>query len=179
MNAQCKRQWQGSASHAQGKRFEVMIEEGCRYYARQGIAQIEKTPEPMRVIRSLGEGRFVACFEKAAQPDYKGVLASGKAVIFEAKSTHTGKFAQDRVTLEQAERLDAYQRMGAVCFVLLLFDGTGIYRVPWAVWKEMKGHFGRKYVSPEHLKEYVIGLSPRGTIDFLSGLHSREEKHEL
>ena len=103
--AKLRRSYQGAVSRAQGAQFEQAIAGACDLYREKGMADIEKTPEPMRPIKRLAEGRFVAIFEKQAQPDYKGTLAGGQAVMFEAKSTATDRITQDRVTEDQAERL--------------------------------------------------------------------------
>ena len=82
---------QGMVNRAQGKLFEERIDAALAYYDRLGVASVEKTPEPMRPLKRLSEGRFVAVFEKPAQPDYKGTLQGGRAVVFEAKHTTTGQ----------------------------------------------------------------------------------------
>ena len=62
----------GKASRLTGNLFEQMIDQTCIWYAEQGIAVIEKTPEPMRPISKPNRaGQFQACFIKQAQPDYK------------------------------------------------------------------------------------------------------------
>lgn len=80
-------QYRGAVARAQGKRFESYIDASLKYYQQQGLAIVEKTPEPMRPTKDLGNGKFIAFFEKAAQPDYKGTLKGGRAVVFEAKFT--------------------------------------------------------------------------------------------
>jgi len=132
---------------AQGKQFEERLDAAFACYARAGLALVEKTPEPMHTVRNLGNGRFVAFFEKSAQPDYKGVLKGGRAVMFEAKYTTTDRISQDRVTAEQAQALEGYQALGALCYVLAGFASGAVYRVPWDVWTEMKQRFGRKYIA--------------------------------
>lgn len=106
------RSFQGRVNHAQGQLFEGRIEAALRRYQQRGEAVVEKTPEPMRPLQRLEGGRFLAVFEKPAQPDYKGTLRGGRAVVFEAKHTSTGRMTQDRVTGEQAKRLDQHQRAG-------------------------------------------------------------------
>ena len=66
-----RRQYIGMVNQAKGKDWEKIIERSCTYYRDKGIADIEKTPEPMKILRDLGGGRFIACFEKAAQADYQ------------------------------------------------------------------------------------------------------------
>ena len=70
-----RRQYQGSISRANGLHFEEIIDAGCNYYRVKGAADIEKTPEPMRPIKDMGGGKFLAVYTKAAQADYKGLLA--------------------------------------------------------------------------------------------------------
>lgn len=81
------KQYQGAVSRAQGKHFEEYIDLSLHYYEQRGEAVVEKTPEPMRPTKDLGNGKFIAYYEKAAQPDYKGTLKGGRAVVFEAKYT--------------------------------------------------------------------------------------------
>lgn len=162
--AQGAKSCQGLVNRAQGKRFEERIDAALAYYDRLGLASVEKTPEPMRPIRSLPQGRFVAVFEKPAQPDYKGTLKGGRAVVFEAKHTITGQMEQSRVTDTQAQRLDHHQDLGALCFVVAGFGQEDVFRIPWKVWRDMKAAFGRKYVTPKDLEEYRVKLGKSGAL---------------
>lgn len=156
--------WRGMVNRAQGKLFEDRIDAALAYCQRQGLAVVEKTPEPMRPIKRLSEGRFVAVFEKPAQPDYKGTLKGGRAVVFEAKHTTTGQMEQSRVTPDQAKRLDQHMEAGALCFVVAGFGSEEVFRVPWKVWRDMKAAFGRKYVTPKDLEEYRVRLGRSGVL---------------
>ena len=55
-----RRQLQGAVSKAQGRRFEDRLDKSFAYYRAHGFAIIEKTPEPMRPVKNLGNGRFEA-----------------------------------------------------------------------------------------------------------------------
>lgn len=151
-----QKQLQGAMNRDEGALFEQMIDGGCMAYAQRGFAIIEKTPEPMRIIKPLGNGQYVACFTKNAQPDYKGVLKGGRCVCFEAKFTSTEKMEQKRVTDEQTKALQEYADMGAMCFVVCGFASGKTYRVPWGVWCGMKALYGRKYVTEADLKQFVV-----------------------
>lgn len=145
------RQVKGRVNRAEGLVFERLIEGALVRYAEQGIAVIKKTPEPMKVIRRLNGGRFEACFEQKADPDYKGCLApDGREVIFDAKLTVEDKISRSRVTDRQAEALEAHLAAGAICFVLVGFALGGqalrVYRVPWVTWRDMGEVFGRKHI---------------------------------
>lgn len=165
-----RRQWQGAVSRAQGQHFERIIEAGCNYYRDAGLADIEKTPEPMTPTKDLGGGKFIAHYAKAAQADFKGTLRGGRSVNFEAKHTDSGRMEQSRVTDEQVEKLDNTARMGGVCFVLCSFGGQLFYRLPWTVWKDMKSHFGHKYITPEEAAPYRIRFGALGVLLFLEGM---------
>ena len=54
------KQYQGAVSRAQGKHFEEYIDLSLRYYEQRGEAVVEKTPEPMRPTKDLGNGKFIA-----------------------------------------------------------------------------------------------------------------------
>lgn len=161
------RRYAGMKSKAQGDFFENMIEAGCNYYRVNRVADIEKTPEPMRPIKDLGEGKFIAHYTKAAQVDFKGFMYGGQVVMFEAKHTDTGKMEQDRVTKDQAERLERAMKYGGVTFVLCSFGYAGFYRIPWEVWRDMKKFFGRKYITPVDVSRYEVHIGGPGVLLFL------------
>ena len=77
-----RRQLMGKISKAKGKHFEERLDASFAYYRDCGYAIIEKTPEPMRPTKNLGNGKFIAFFEKKAQPDYKGTIKGGRTVMF-------------------------------------------------------------------------------------------------
>lgn len=162
-----RRQMQGAVARELGKSFEARIDLSLRWYRAKGLALVEKTPEPMRVIRSIGGGRFEACFEHKAQPDYSGVVRGGLAVAFEAKYTTTEKMEQSRVLPHQADWFDQFSRAGGRCFVMVGFRGGAIYRVPWEVWSDMAAIFGRKYIKETDIQAYRVRETKRGVLKVL------------
>lgn len=158
------KQYKGAVSRAQGKHFEEYIDLSLRYYEQKGEAIVEKTPEPMRPTKDLGNGKFIAYYEKAAQPDYKGTLKGGRAVVFEAKYTAAAQIDQSRVTREQAERLDDHHAAGALCFIVAGFGNGDVFRVPWEVWRDMKTHFGHKHATPEELDAFKVHTGRNGIL---------------
>lgn len=157
----------GAKNRAQGETLEMLIAMACGFYKAKGLAHIEKTPEPMRVLRRLEDGKFIACFDKKAQPDFQGTLSSGRAVMFEAKSTRTGKILQSAVTKEQADYLDEHLRMNALCFVVVSY-GDVYAAVPWGDWKRMKELFGHKYMTREESEKYRVRFNHNGVLDFFA-----------
>ena len=111
----------GRRSKIAGNYWEEVIEASCRYYSQKGIAEIEKTPEPMRPLSSRNKkGQFLACFTKQAQPDYKGTLAGGRAIVFEAKHTGGDRLLRTVISVEQEKCLNRHLELGAACYVLVL-----------------------------------------------------------
>lgn len=158
------KQYQGAISKAKGKFFEQYIDKAFDYYRFKGLAVIEKTPEPMRPTKSLGNGKFIAFFEKKAQPDYEGTLKGGRSIKLEAKFTSAEKMEQSRVLPGQAENLTLHQRLGAACFIIAGFNSGEVYRIPWNVWQNMKELFGRKYVTEADLEKYRVAIAQNGVL---------------
>lgn len=119
-------------------------------------------------------GRFLACYTKQAQPDYKGILKGGRAINFEAKHTDSDRLTFDRVLTAQALRLSRTEALGGVAFVLCSFSGRAFYRVPWAVWKDMKRLFGRKYITQSDIEIYRVPFAAPGVLLFLEGVKEEQ-----
>lgn len=152
----------GKKAKSDGEYFERLINEACEKYKRDGIAFIEKTPEPMKVIKpySISKGQFITHFEKVAQPDYKGTLSGGRAICFEAKCTCKDRILQDRVTDAQMDALLTHAKLGAEVFILVGFFSKIIpsfYKIPFQIWYEMKLIYGRKYVLENEIQDYKVG----------------------
>lgn len=163
-----RRQLIGKLAKAKGKEFEMRLDASFAYYARNGYAIIEKTPEPMRPTKSLGGGKFIAFYEKQAQPDYKGTIKGGRTVMFEAKFTSANRMEQSRVLQSQQDYMDRHQALGACCFIIAGFASGLVYCVPWSIWKAMKEQFGRKYVTETDLQEYQVQVAWNGTLLLLN-----------
>ena len=108
------RRYQNTVNNAQGHFFEDAIKAGCAYYSARGRAEIDKTPEPFRVMEKLGGGIFKGRFTAPAQPDFQGTLAGGRSIVFEAKHTTTDRLKRDVLTGEQQDTLERHAASGAV-----------------------------------------------------------------
>lgn len=152
-------QKRGRRSKAKGKSFEAILDKTFEYYASKGFARVEKNQEPVRIIRSMGNGKFLACFTKKSQADYKGTIKGGRTVIFEAKYTEQDRLLQNAVDENESEYMDAHEELGARCFVVCGFPSGKVYRVPWGFWKNMKRILGHKYVTEDEIKQYQVKKS--------------------
>ena len=178
ISAELQRSWRGLQSRIAGEHFEKIIEASLLWYEGKRVAGIEKTPEPMKPLsKPNSQGQFLACFTKAAQPDFKGTLVGGRSVVFEAKHTEGDKIEYSRLTPKQIERLKLHHELGAAAFILVSFGLQNFYRVPWEVWRDMKAIYGRKHMKQADLEPYRVQYIA-GVIKLLEGIELTKEATE-
>ena len=157
----------GARSRSAGAIWENIIGASCQYYREKGLANIDKTPEPMKQLGTMGrDGRFMACYAKMAQPDYKGTLQGGRSIVFEAKCTEADRMNRSVISSEQETQLNLHERLGAACYVMVTFGFAVFFKIPWPVFRDMKEHFGRKYITPDDVQEYKVPFIG-GVVHFL------------
>jgi recombination protein U len=159
-----RRQVQNMQNNAQGQIFEAMIKTACVIYIQQNRAEIEKVPEPFRVIRKHANGEFTGRFTAKAAPDFSGTLDGGKAIHFEAKYTTTDQLKRAVLTDEQMRSLERHTQRGAITGVCAGIQDHYFF-VPWTVWRDMKLHYGRQYVTAADLERYRVRFN--GAVLFL------------
>lgn len=178
--ASARRSYMGARSRAEGAGFEAIITSACDYYRAIGRADIEKTPEPMKPLGGADRsGRFLACYTKQAQPDYKGVLSGGRAVVFEAKHTDTGRLLYERVSAEQAACLRRISRLGGIAFVLCSFNGREFYRIPWPIWEDMKKRVWPEVHHPGGFGRVPYPRCAPGVLLFLEGVKEKKDGSKM
>lgn len=151
-------------NNAQGSIFEELIKTGCIIYRHQRRAEIDKVPEPFRVTQKHANGLFTGRFTAPAQPDFSGTLAGGRAIHFEAKFTTTDQMKRAALTDEQMERLEGHTEIGAMTGICVGIKDQFFF-VPWGVWKNMKGIYGRQYVTAADIEPYRVKFN--GAVMFL------------
>ena len=168
--ANIRRSMSGLRSRQAGEYFENLIVESMIWYQVRGACCIEKTPEPMKPLSKPNrQGQFLACYTKAAQPDFKGTLDGGRSIVFEAKHTDDEKIEYGRVTPEQQDKLELHHKLGAAAFVMVSLGLRDFYRVPWEVWRDMKAIYGRKHMKRPDLEPYRVQFMA-GIIKMLEGI---------
>ena len=170
---QYKRSIAAARSRIAGETFEAQIEVSLHWHETHGLMRARKTPEPMKPIRPMNGGQFVACYTKRAQVDFSGTMFGGRAVRFEAKQTDSGRFERGRLTDGQMDDLRENEALGALCFVILCFGYDHFYRVPWKFWDNMKQTFGRQYVTEEDVARFRLPYVA-GVIKILDGIKPEE-----
>ena len=173
----CQR-WQNQINNAQGHIFEQGIKAACRIYHDKGLAEVDKTPEPFRVMNKGQDGTFTGRFTALAAPDFQGTLKGGQSIVFEAKYTTTDHLRRNILTDAQMEALENHLRIGAESGVCAGIQNDYFF-VPWELWRDMKKHFGRLYVTSQNLETYRIRFT--GAVLFLdyihpAGLHQSQTK---
>lgn len=162
------RQLSGRISHGIGQNFETRVEAICELYKNKKIAKIEKTPEPMKILKYIDGGRFEAVFTKAAQPDFKGTLKGGQTIVFDAKYTEADRIRYQVLSDFQRETLLEYKELGAMAFVLVGFGDGSVYRIDIDTWDGMKENMGRMYIKQEELDNMKLEANNvNGLVDFL------------
>ena len=171
MGSQYSQRLRGLRSKSTGALFEEKIIFSELFYRDLGLCFIQKTPEPMHVLSSIKgkPGRFEACFEKQAQPDFRGILCDGSTIIFDAKHTDTDRITRQVVTAEQEHCLNVHDAFGAHCYIIISIGFEHFYRVPWKVFRDMKELYGHKYMNADELAPYQI-KNTNGILRFLDGI---------
>ena len=156
-NPNPKRQILGKSNRELGKLFEEEVQIICDVYESENLARIEKTPEPMKILKHVDEGRFEAVFEKSAQPDFKGTIKGGRSVVFDAKYTESDRINYAVLKKHQRDILNKYQELGAMAFILVGFGNGKIYKIDIDDWSNMKAKFGRQFILQSELDEHNYG----------------------
>lgn len=167
--------YKNKVNNAQGHFFEQAIKAACIMYDQQNRATVDKTPEPFRVLEKSRDGIFKGRFTARAQPDFQGTLAGGRSIVFEAKYTTTDRLKWDILTQDQRDALEQHNNLGALAAVCAGI-GNDFFFVPWEVWRDMKEHFGRKYVTAADLELWRIRFD--GAVRFLNYTHERSGRNE-
>lgn len=149
------RRIQGREARKAGGSFEGYLESLFELYSSAGIMHVEKTPEPMRIIRPVGAGQFIACFQKSAQPDFKGTLHGGRSIVLEAKHTSGDRIQQSVLTDNERDELEIYYRMGAIAGVVVSFGMKKFCYVPYIAWKHMDLFSGYKHIKESEADPWI------------------------
>lgn len=165
----------GAQSRSEGAYFETMIANAARFYENKGISVIDKTPEPIKILKAhdRNTGQFICCFSKQAQPDYKGILCDSTMILFDAKHTEKDRISRNCVTDEQEACFERYMALGAMCFLVVSLGFENYYRVPWVVFRDMKKIYGHKYMNAAELEPYRVKYI-NGVLRFLDGVELKE-----
>lgn len=123
---------------AVGQGWEAQLRSWHRVYRANGLAHVVKTEAPVKVIRQMGKGRFVAVYSRKGPVDFIGAARGLGTVAFDAKHTDKSTFAVSVVPEHQRRDLDRWADQGAVTFIALRCS-HGCYVLPWERVRHMSG----------------------------------------
>ncbi len=136
-----------------GKAWEQYLELFHARYEAQGRAAVIRTPAPMRILRSVKGGQFLAVHASEGPPDYV-LISGGIGIMAEAKECKGSRFPMKNLHAHQGRRLDQWERQGGVGVVLLRHQASNTaWILPWSnfgpVWSRwhMQSSTGRRAAS--------------------------------
>lgn len=151
---------QGKTAKRNGKEFEKLLDNYFLYLKKIKVCVIEKTPEPFRYIKPLNAnsyGMFIATFTKPAQPDFKGTLAGGRAIVLEAKSVASDRINLSVLTKQEKEDLILYSQLGAISGVIVKSQQlNNIYFFPTDFFCNIYELTGYKHIEFENAKGFIL-----------------------
>jgi hypothetical protein len=127
----------GRAAQRHGRDWEDLLEEACRRYLEQGLADVERVQAPYRILPGGREGGVFRAVLQPGPVDFRGWVAGppARGVAFDAKSsTNKTSFGLGAVETHQARHLLRAHRTGAMAGVALLFQGGGPGGADEAFW---------------------------------------------
>lgn len=130
----------------QGKQLESLLELTHMAYEKNGLASIIKQ-HPEITVTGMKERRITSGYykEKGA-PDYIGLSAHGRSIIFDAKETTIRtSFPLKNLKQHQFDYLESWYKKGAHSFLIVCFMKRGYetYLLPFKslepLWEGFKG----------------------------------------
>tara|TARA_B100000427_G_scaffold111501_2_gene92433 strand:+ start:6332 stop:6865 length:534 start_codon:yes stop_codon:yes gene_type:complete len=107
---------------------------GARYMS-SGKAYLIKHEPPVKHLKSLKFGQFVAVRQAKGQPDYM-ILFDGKSVLFDAKEFAGKRFPFSSLHRHQFDALMAFERSGGYSALFLRStDENGYFVLPLSAFK--------------------------------------------
>lgn len=122
----------------------------------QGLADIRKVEPPVRRLRSLAGGQFVAVYAAKSGCDFRGTLRGGKALAIECKSGDGESLAHSEFTAAEVLDLDECAALGGLSIVLWYRrDLRSMYAIPWQSMPWKKSGRGQS-VRAEDVRDWFV-----------------------
>ena len=133
-----------------GRAFENLLIHSAAAYRRKNQAAIDKIPTSW-IVQRAGKKIVSAFPEKKSGVDFMGIVANGRPIAIEAKSTQERtRFPLDMIEQHQYSFLQQFHQLGGIAFVLIEFAKLRkVYRLPYdmlAEYVEAAANGGRKSI---------------------------------
>lgn len=159
-----------------GQAFEKLLIHSAAAYRRKNQAAIDKIPTSW-IVQRAGK-RIISAFpEKKSGVDFLGIVANGRPIAIEAKSTNERtRLPLALIEPHQAEFLQQFHMLGGISFVLIHFVKLGkVYRLPYSMlgeYLEAAANGGRKSIPIQEIENNCDEIQGKDGIPlhFLKGL---------
>ena len=159
-----------------GQAFENLLIRSAAAYRLKNQAVIDKIPTSW-IVQRAGK-RIISAFpEKKSGVDFMGIVATGRPIAIEAKSTsERTRLPLSMIEPHQAAFLQQFHMLGGIAFVLIEFVKLRkVYRLPYcmlAEYLEAAANGGRKSIPIQEIENNCDEIRSRDGIplDFLRGL---------
>lgn len=141
-----------------GNSFEKKLTSKFNEYREDGKAYIFKIPTEFTLIRKGGVITSAFPKKKSSSLDYIGILPSGRAIVFEAKTTsEKTSFPLSNIKDYQYELVDEiYNYVNNIFFIIEFREYKEVYLVHADKIKEFKENNKRKSIPYKDFKEIGI-----------------------
>lgn len=119
----------GQGAVKRGGYLETQLDFRHREYRRDRLAWVAHAHPEAKIV----DGDLI--FSKKGPPDYFGIVAPSRPVLFDAKETGRASFPFGGLSPHQAMDLEAAMLAGGCCFLVLYFTKLSLYRL--APWEEL------------------------------------------
>lgn len=159
-----------------GKSFENMLIHSAAAYRKKNQAAIDKIPTSW-IVQRAGKKIISAFPEKKSGVDFMGIVANGRPIAIEAKSTNERtRLPLDVIEPHQLAFLDQFHQLGGIAFVLVEFVKLRkVYRLPYSMlseYVEAAANGGRKSIPIAEIELNCDEIKSKNGIPlaFLEGL---------
>ncbi len=138
-----------------GMFLERIIERTNNKYRNAGVADIQKLPTPVKIMKVTGS-KVEGVRTKGHLVDYMGIY-KGLALVFDAKETKGTNFPLENISEHQYRLLESWSEKGAIAFLIVHFKKYDKYyylpfnSLKWAVERAKTG--GRKSIAFDEFEQ--------------------------
>ncbi|WP_374964591.1 Holliday junction resolvase RecU [Lysinibacillus sp. RS5] len=157
-----------------GMHLERLLEMANNKYRNTGIADIQKLPTPVKIMKVTGS-KVEGVRTKGHLVDYMGIY-KGKSIIYDAKETGETSFPLKNIEAHQYKLLESWHRKGAVAFLIVYFKiHDKYYLLPFETLRgawETRENGGRKSIARETFENECIEVKSKDgyTLHYLDAL---------
>ena len=152
-----------------GRAWEAQLQVWHKAYKTNNQAYVIHAPPPVKVLSVVKpDGSFQARWWKKGPCDFIGVVAGGRAVVFDAKHCASDRWPFKSLEVHQARALHAATQSGAFAFVALRMGRKALV-LPWTAfatvysdWANGKSQHGAASLTLQELRAIATPMDSSG-----------------